>query len=203
MSGPRRIVILGAESTGTTTLANALAAHHETVCVPEYGRYFWEGRQFLPDQRNTWSEQDFLHIQEEQNRLENNFAALATRAERKVLFCDTDCVATTVWGRFYLRSDAEHAQTVPAAAVTSSTLDSSSASSTETDMGPQTNARVVDSTACRQAARRFVESLPDKSTRLYFVTSPDIPYEQVRKGNVSVRNWPTRNVRKLLLLGCC
>lgn len=36
----RRVVVLGAESTGTTTLANALAAHYGTVAVPEYGRSY-------------------------------------------------------------------------------------------------------------------------------------------------------------------
>ncbi|MEV6213888.1 AAA family ATPase [Nocardia sp. NPDC051833] len=38
----RRVVVLGAESTGTTTMAKALAAHYDAPCVPEYGRAFSE-----------------------------------------------------------------------------------------------------------------------------------------------------------------
>ncbi len=34
----RRVCVLGAESTGTTTLARALADHYGTTWVPEYGR---------------------------------------------------------------------------------------------------------------------------------------------------------------------
>jgi HTH-type transcriptional regulator, transcriptional repressor of NAD biosynthesis genes len=36
----RRVVVLGAESTGTSTLAADLAEHLGTVSVPEYGRQF-------------------------------------------------------------------------------------------------------------------------------------------------------------------
>src|SRR5690606_16308182 len=38
----RRVVVLGAESTGTTTLARALADHYRTTWVPEYGREYSE-----------------------------------------------------------------------------------------------------------------------------------------------------------------
>jgi HTH-type transcriptional repressor of NAD biosynthesis genes len=39
-----RVCILGGESSGKTTLAQALAAHLGTVWVPEYGRTLWEER---------------------------------------------------------------------------------------------------------------------------------------------------------------
>src|SRR5581483_9617149 len=38
----RRICLIGAESTGKTTLARALAEHYQTVWVPEYGREYSE-----------------------------------------------------------------------------------------------------------------------------------------------------------------
>jgi HTH-type transcriptional regulator, transcriptional repressor of NAD biosynthesis genes len=41
----KRISIVGAESTGTTTLARELAAHYNTVWVPEYGREYCENLQ--------------------------------------------------------------------------------------------------------------------------------------------------------------
>lgn len=47
----RRVAILGGESSGKTTLAAGLAAHFETVWVPEFGRELWEQRsgQLLPE----------------------------------------------------------------------------------------------------------------------------------------------------------
>src|SRR5438105_15460655 len=38
----KRVAIVGAESTGKTTLAEELARHFDTVWVPEYGREYTE-----------------------------------------------------------------------------------------------------------------------------------------------------------------
>lgn len=110
----RRVVVVGAESTGTTTLARALAAHYRrrggiwasTGCVPEYGREFSEER--LAELRGArpsahWSEvefstDDFPLIALRQNELEER----AARSGSPVLFCDTDSFATTVWHERYL-----------------------------------------------------------------------------------------------------
>ena len=40
----KRVVVIGAESTGTTTLAMALAEHYQTAWVPEFGRLYTEAR---------------------------------------------------------------------------------------------------------------------------------------------------------------
>ena len=40
--GVRRVVLIGVESTGKTTLAQKLAAEYETQWVAEYGREYWE-----------------------------------------------------------------------------------------------------------------------------------------------------------------
>jgi HTH-type transcriptional repressor of NAD biosynthesis genes len=40
----KRVCVLGAESTGTTTLARALAEHYQTAWALEYGRYYSEGK---------------------------------------------------------------------------------------------------------------------------------------------------------------
>jgi nicotinamide riboside kinase len=53
----RRVVVIGAESTGKTTLAQALAENLGTVWVPEYGRWYWEGRRCLADQE--WDTGEF------------------------------------------------------------------------------------------------------------------------------------------------
>lgn len=44
-----RVVVTGSECTGKTTLAEALAAHYETSCVPEFARQFVTDKGAAPD----------------------------------------------------------------------------------------------------------------------------------------------------------
>lgn len=44
----RHVVVVGAESTGTTTLARDLARAYKTHWVPEVGRYYSEGKVLVP-----------------------------------------------------------------------------------------------------------------------------------------------------------
>lgn len=97
----RRVVVLGVESSGTTTLARALAERLGTAWVPEVGRTYWEGRRHAPDAAR-WTDDEFLAIARGQVALED---ALARRANR-VLVCDTDPLATTVWQRRYMGATA-------------------------------------------------------------------------------------------------
>lgn len=92
----RRVCILGAESSGTTTLARALAEHYRTVWVPEFGREYFEAKQHLPGPM-CWESDEFAFIAAEQNRLEDE---LARRCER-LLVCDTDSFATRIWQERY------------------------------------------------------------------------------------------------------
>ena len=91
-----RVVIVGAESSGTTTLSRALAAHFETVWVEEYGREYcelnWSGWDY------AWRSAEFAAIAAEQTRRED---AAARRAHR-VLICDTNAWATRLWHHRYL-----------------------------------------------------------------------------------------------------
>lgn len=99
----RRVVLVGAESTGKTTLADALARELGTVWVPEYGRWYWEGRRHLPDQ--SWSTDEFRRIARAQRSLEHD---LARRSRRGLVVNDTDALVTAVWHERYLdRRDAE------------------------------------------------------------------------------------------------
>lgn len=92
----RRVCILGAESTGKTTLAKALAARHATVWVPEYGAvYHHRGR---GDPNRPWTDDEFVHIAVIQNWLEDFLASFAAR----FLFCDTDAFTTSVFAELYL-----------------------------------------------------------------------------------------------------
>jgi NadR type nicotinamide-nucleotide adenylyltransferase len=104
----RRVVVIGAESTGKTTLTRALAAHHATACVLEYGREHWEQKVAglpMPGAPGAdpeaplpaWSDDEFVHIAAEQQRREE----LAARAADRVLFCDTNAFATGTWYERY------------------------------------------------------------------------------------------------------
>ncbi|MDF1478446.1 ATP-binding protein [Leifsonia sp. H3M29-4] len=112
---PARIVLVGAESTGKTTLARELTEHFrarggdwaDTRWVPEYGREYTE---LLLERQGAvaaegeaasaeWTAVDFVRIALEQQRREDA-AAASTRSP--VLFCDTDAFATQVWERRYL-----------------------------------------------------------------------------------------------------
>jgi HTH-type transcriptional repressor of NAD biosynthesis genes len=87
----KRVVVLGAESSGTTTLASDLAAHFQTLWVPEYGREYcethWAGWNY------AWRSEEFAPIAGEQTRREE----LAARECNRVLICDTDAFATRLW----------------------------------------------------------------------------------------------------------
>jgi len=89
----RRVVITGAESTGTTTLARGLASQLGTVWVPEVGREVSEARG-LP---YVWRDVDFEMIARRQQRNEDR----AARVSGPVLVCDMDALATCIWQERY------------------------------------------------------------------------------------------------------
>lgn len=91
----RRVALVGAESTGTTTMAKALATHFSTVWVPEFGRFYSEGK--WPS-KTAWKTEEFIFIAEEQNRIEDYYARLAN----KLLICDTNAWATRLWHERYI-----------------------------------------------------------------------------------------------------
>ncbi|MBW4623529.1 MAG: AAA family ATPase [Cyanosarcina radialis HA8281-LM2] len=92
----KRICAIGVESSGTTTLAQALAQHYQTVWIPEYGRWYWEGRRYTPNAQE-WDTYEFVRIAQGQISWEDD---LAMRANQ-VLMADTDPLATHVWHRRY------------------------------------------------------------------------------------------------------
>lgn len=93
----RRVCLVGAESTGKTTLARALAEHYGTVWVAEYGREY-SGHKLVEEGGYDWRSEEFAHIAARQCELEDAAARLAD----KVLICDTDAFATSIWHRRYM-----------------------------------------------------------------------------------------------------
>jgi NadR type nicotinamide-nucleotide adenylyltransferase len=92
-----RVCVLGAESTGTTTLARALADAFGTCWVPEYGREYSIEKMDRADAA-VWRTDEFVRIAREQNRRED----LAAREASRVLICDTDAFATALWHERYM-----------------------------------------------------------------------------------------------------
>lgn len=87
----KRVTIVGAESTGKTSLARNLAEHYKTVWVPEYAREYL-------DNKNAHCElSDITPIAKGQMQSESRLA----RRSNRVMFCDTDLMTTTVWSDHY------------------------------------------------------------------------------------------------------
>ncbi|QKG52610.1 AAA family ATPase [Hymenobacter sp. BRD67] len=86
-----RLVLLGAESSGKTTLAAALAEALGTVWVPEYGR-------LLHEQKNgELVYEDLLYIGRRQLELEDEAAPQA----HDWLVCDTNAATTALYSYYY------------------------------------------------------------------------------------------------------
>lgn len=91
-----RVVVIGVESTGKSTLAEQLSQELKTIWVPEVGRE-WTLRKYSSGDME-WSESDFIEIAQEQ--LRNELAAC--RTAHRVVVADTDAYATCVWATRYL-----------------------------------------------------------------------------------------------------
>jgi HTH-type transcriptional repressor of NAD biosynthesis genes len=95
-----RVRLLGAESTGKSTLAEQLAVTYGTLWNPEFGRPYTElGRK--PGQ--PWTSAEFTHIARLQCWYEDVLAPQSTG----FLFCDTDAFTTAVFHEVYLGAPAD------------------------------------------------------------------------------------------------
>ncbi|MDR7128594.1 NadR type nicotinamide-nucleotide adenylyltransferase [Algoriphagus sp. 4150] len=87
MPEPKRILILGPESTGKSTLAGGLATYFGEPWVPEFAREYLEklGREYCYE--------DLVKIGKGQVALEDEVAEEA----KNFLFCDTDLRVIHIW----------------------------------------------------------------------------------------------------------
>ena len=95
-----KVVLVGAESTGKSTLARALAQHFETVDVPEHGRDYWLEHR---DAEGLLTPAQLVELAEEHRTLEDRRG----HGARGFLFVDTDARVTRQYARFY------HGQVAP------------------------------------------------------------------------------------------
>lgn len=87
----KRVSIVGAESTGKTTLAEKLSKHYQTTWTPEFARGYL-------DKKDADCELTDIHtIARGQLRTEEENA----RGANRVLFCDTDLITTTIWSEYF------------------------------------------------------------------------------------------------------
>lgn len=86
---PKRILILGPESTGKSTLAEKLAVYYAELWVPEVAR------EYLEKLDRPYTFEDLLLIGKRQLSLEDELAAKS----KDFLFCDTDLRVIQVWSQ--------------------------------------------------------------------------------------------------------
>ncbi|GAB3470453.1 hypothetical protein GCM10027321_40860 [Massilia terrae] len=157
MSAVARVAILGAESTGKSTLSEALAMYYDTVWVPEYLR------EFVDTQGRVPREEDQYVIALEQRVREEAAVSQATR----FLFCDTTPLMTAVYSlQYWGRIDAQ-------LAALAASHDYAFTLVSAPDLPWEPDGLMRDSDAVRQSVHRMLVDTLEKR---------DIPFILVRGG---------------------
>jgi NadR type nicotinamide-nucleotide adenylyltransferase len=84
----KKVVVIGPESTGKSTLCEQLAAHYKTVWCPEYAR------EYLNKNGKEYTYNDLLTIAKGQLKLEDE---LVNNAKNDLYFIDTNMYVMQVW----------------------------------------------------------------------------------------------------------
>lgn len=93
-----KIALVGPESTGKTTLSQALATEYQTIWVEEYAREYLQNK--WDNVQKTCQPEDLLPIAKGQIKLENEALAKANT----FLFCDTNLLVTYIYSKIYYKS---------------------------------------------------------------------------------------------------
>jgi NadR type nicotinamide-nucleotide adenylyltransferase len=86
----RKVVVVGPECTGKSDLSGYLAAHFNTVWVPEYARAY------LENLTRPYEQHDLLTIAHGQIRIEDEWE----RDANEILVCDTNLMVIKIWSEF-------------------------------------------------------------------------------------------------------
>ena len=81
-----KIVVIGPESTGKTTLCQELAAYYNATWMPEFAR------EYIEKLDRPYAMDDVLYIGKKQIELEEHYSE-----KSDLLFIDTDLIITKVW----------------------------------------------------------------------------------------------------------
>lgn len=85
-----KVVLTGPESTGKSEMAEQLAAHFNTLWVPEFARFYIEKL------KRPYTREDLLEIAKGQVALEDDFF----QKGKKLLFLDTSLEVIKVWSDY-------------------------------------------------------------------------------------------------------
>lgn len=86
----KKVVVIGPECSGKSTLAAALAEHYETRWVPEYARHY------IDNLEKPYSRKDLLNIAHGQLKWEDD---LIPKSD-DLLICDTDLRVIKIWEEY-------------------------------------------------------------------------------------------------------
>jgi len=103
-----RIVVLGSESTGSTTLAQDLSDRLGVAWVPEYLRAYADEKAAEAGSiwDITWTAADFDTVAAGQAALEAEAVAASRERGDPLVVCDNDVLAVAVWHLRYLGEEA-------------------------------------------------------------------------------------------------
>jgi len=95
----KKIVVIGPESTGKSTLCEMLAQHYGATWCPEFAR------EYLLTYGTDYSFEDLLTVAKGQLALEDEYTGMAEGGEKRehpspLLFIDTDMYVMKVWCEF-------------------------------------------------------------------------------------------------------
>ena len=90
----KKIVVIGPESTGKSTLCELLATHYKTMWVKEYAR------EYLLTNGKEYRYEDLFTIACGQLNAEDTVTESATEEGRSVVLVDTDMYVMKVWSEF-------------------------------------------------------------------------------------------------------
>ena len=93
----KKIVAIGPESTGKSTLCQQLSQHFQSTWVPEYAR------EYLVAHGMNYSYPDLITIAKGQIKLEETITAEAQKTSIRHLFIDTDMYVMKVWCEYVFR----------------------------------------------------------------------------------------------------
>ena len=94
MPRPKKIVVIGPESTGKSTLCEQLADHYKTEWIPEFAR------NYLLEIRRPYTYEDLLYIAQGQLEQEDRICA---SLKTPLVFIDTDMYVMKVWCEYVFK----------------------------------------------------------------------------------------------------